>query len=246
MKKSRGRPKIWSDTSKLDEILELFPKDGSSIQAKELKEKALNQGISPNTLFYYRRKLTDNLQIVKWVDVQAKRSKFYYKRITDEELFGLKEFWTKNVPLIMQTWEKDPIEITGPIKKITLEKAMVLFLTYLFKTGEKARTIEDPQKRKEFIDIMLHIHLHPSLLIFSSLLAIESKHWGEALKTIQEMWQTTDKKLSDEIKRNLPEELSTLLLDSNKAFREGRLDEFKKKSKEFKKLKKSMDKRVKK
>jgi hypothetical protein len=236
-KKSSGRPRTWSGSSKLHQILELFPKDGSRIQAKELKKKALDQGISPNTLYPYLKKLEDFSQTMKEAIPAAKRAEIYYRLITKEELFGVKETLEEIYPYFERIMTlKIPIEVTNPILQSVLEMNLALLLAYLLKIGKKARTIEDPQKRKEFINITLQIHLHPLLLILSSLPEIDPKHWENAFVTVDKMRHTSRETFINEVKRILPDHLSTLLLDLYDDFRQGRMKTFEEKWKEFAKL----------
>jgi hypothetical protein len=236
-KKSRGRPKTWSSSSKLDEILELFPKDGSRIRAKELKEKALDQGISPNTFYSYLRTLEDFSQTIKETIPAAKRAEIYYKLITKDKLFGVKETLEEIYPYFERIMTvKIPVELKNPILQSVLEMNLALLLAYLLKIGKKARTIEDPQKRKEFINITLQIHLHPLLLMLSSLPEIDPKHWENAFVTVDGMRHTSRETFINEVTRILPDHLSTLLLDLYDDFRQGRMKTFEKKWKEFAKL----------
>jgi hypothetical protein len=236
-KKSRGKPKTWSSSSKVDEILELFPKDGSRIRAKELKEKALDQGISPNTRYPYLKKLEEFSQTMKEAIPAAKRAEIYYRLITKEELFDVKETLEEIYPYFERIMTvKIPIDVTNPILQSVLEMNLALLLAYLLKIGKKARTIEDPQKRKEFINITLQIHLHPLLLMLSSLPEIDPKHWGNAFVTVDQMRHASRETFINEVKRILPDHLSTLFLDLYDDFRQGRMKPFEEKWKEFAKL----------
>jgi len=207
-KKSRGRPRIWSKIgrpSKLEEILALFSEDGPRIQAKELKQKALKQGISPNTLFPYLRRLEDNFQVMKEVDVPAKPPKVYYKRITEEEFFG-KEAFLKIEAYLELMWpiaEKLPkmgVSLDS-LKKSVLESWSCLFTKYLMIIGSKAREIKDANKRKEFIEITTRIHLLPKLLKLSSLMCFEPKDWRGVLGVVEENIQKSKESFMGEVKK---------------------------------------------
>jgi hypothetical protein len=217
--RTRGRPKKKDGQDKLIEILKLLPEDGSKIQAKELKQRAHNQKISPNTLFDYLRILEDNFQVIKEVDVPAKPPKVYYKRITEEEFFG-KELFLKNQAYLERGWSiAEKLSKTGeelePLKKSVLVAYLLLFTGYLTKIGSKAREIKDVNKRKEFIDITTRIHLLPNLLKLSSLGYFEPKDWGSGLGAVREMMQKSKESFGSEIKKiirpyGLPSSLSGL------------------------------------
>jgi len=239
----KGRPKGKLSSIKLFVILELFPKDGSLIQAKELKQEALKRRISPNTLFHYLRTLERNLVVSKHVDASFMPPRVYYKRLTEEELFGIKAVMRKDLPLIERIWlegKQVPLEITEPLKKSLFEKYLALLLAVLLRVGAKAKEIEDLQKRKEFIDILLELHLHPYLLMLSSLSEIEPKQWEDAFSIVEKMRQKSDSTFRDEIKKILPKKLSTLLSDLLSDFRQGKMKKFERKSERFMKLASSL------
>ena len=191
--KKRGRPEIWSKNgrpSKLEEILKLFPEDGSRIQAKELRQNALKLGISPHTLFPYLRRLEDNFQVIKEVEVPAKPPKVYYKRITEEEFFG-REAFLESEKSMKQIWSNlERLPKGYGMKKFLFAQWLWVLTGILTKIGSKAREIKDVNKRKEFIDITIRIHLIPKLLKLSSLTVFESKDWESGLYTFAEFIQS--------------------------------------------------------
>lgn len=231
-KNPRGRPKVWGGPNKLDEILDLFPKDGSRIQHKELKRKALEKGISPNTLYLYLRKLEENLQVIKEVDISAKPPKVFYKRLTNKDFLRIEEIHLPEAELTWLRSKEIPTEVRERFERSYLEKALALLLAYLLRIGERASAIDDYQKRKEFIDIALDIHLRPLLFMLSDR-RIEPRHWADAFEIVEKMQRGSDQAFRDEMKRILPEELWALLCE---ALDTKEMREFAKKSRKFTEL----------
>jgi predicted nucleic acid-binding Zn-ribbon protein len=188
-KRARGRPKKRDGQDKLIEVLKLLPLDGSKIQAKELKERAHDQGISPNTLFDYLKILENNFQVKKDVDESAYPPKVYYRKLTEEEFFGRRNAFLEDEKTLKREWSNfDKVGLPkGRVFKKALLAPWLLELTrILTKIGSKAREIKDVNKRKEFIDITTRIHLLPKLLEFSSVMYFEPKDWESGLDFIAE------------------------------------------------------------
>jgi DNA-binding HxlR family transcriptional regulator len=208
-----GRPKGEISPLKLMQVYQLLPKDGSPVQAKELKERASKQGISPNTLFSYLDVLERNSQVLKYADTSFKPPKVYYKLITEDEFLG-KEVFKKIEGFIDRLWpmikeldktfaETPSKGIPDRLKTIVLEMWLAVFTAYLAVIGAKAREIEDVQRKKEFIDTATRIHLLPKLLMWSSLPWIEPKHWESALGAVGGTLQKSMRSFENEIKNIL-------------------------------------------
>jgi len=182
--KKLGRPMAFAE-DKVRQIYELLPRNGTRIQAKELKEKAMKEGIGPNTLFNYLAVLEKNLHALKEVDVVARPPKVYYRRITEKEFFGIKETITwaeKQLEQIRPSIEKLPKEIPPSIKTSWLAVWLGVLTGYLAIIGSRASEIEDAQRRGEFIDVTLRLHVYPKLLEWSSLAWAEPELWKSALE----------------------------------------------------------------
>lgn len=242
VKKARGRPKVRLGQFKMFQVKQLLPADGSPIQAKDLKEKAKKEKISGNTLFHYLDILGKHSLVLKDADLSFKPPRVYYKLSPEEVSSEIKEMegiLSKIYPPIGRTWFKAkqvPFEMTEPLRKSVFENCLALLFTYLLRIGARARTIEDERKREEFISIVLNINFYPYLLMVSSLVDFKPEYWIDALEIVKEMRQKSGKMFSDEIKRILPTNLSTLYFELQDDLHQRRMKEFEEKSKKFFKL----------
>jgi DNA-binding HxlR family transcriptional regulator/rubredoxin len=181
-KNPRGRPKRDAQ-NKMMEVLQLLPEDGSPVQAKMLKEKALQAGISPNTLFLYLDKLEENLAVIKKVDISERPPKVYYRRITEEELD--REALRKSLlvldrirPKLKRLMEKVPPE---RLKKFYLQWSLAYFVT--FPSIVVGIALELPlEKREDFIQTMMSIFFYPKLVRFSKDPWLKPEDWKNTLK----------------------------------------------------------------
>jgi DNA-binding HxlR family transcriptional regulator len=188
-KNPKGRPKRDAQ-NKMMEVLQLLPEDGSPVQAKMLKEKALQAGISPNTLFLYLDTLEKNLAVVKKVDISERPPKVYYRRITEEEL---DREALKKLPLVLdrvgpklkRLAEKVPPEW---LKKFYLQWSLAYFMT--FPSIVVGRALELPlEKREDFIQAMMSIFFYPRLVRFSKD-PWQPEDWKNTLKEFIELLES--------------------------------------------------------
>jgi DNA-directed RNA polymerase subunit RPC12/RpoP len=201
-----GRPAAFAE-DKLRQIYELLPRDGTRVQAKELKEKAMKDAIGPNTLFNYLAVLEKNLHALKEVDATSRPPKVYYRRITEKEFFGIKETLTwaqKQLDQIRPFLEKLPKEITPPLKNSVLSVWLGVLTSYLAIIGSRASAIEDLQKRREFIDVTLRLHVYPTLLEWSSKDWVEPGLWKSALEPFSAVVYETSSSAVKECIQSLP------------------------------------------
>ena len=79
-----GRPVKPLDPEKAEEVLALFPKDGTGVKWKVLDKEARSKGMSSRTLSKYMKVLEKARKIVREADLSERPAGIYYRRVIDE------------------------------------------------------------------------------------------------------------------------------------------------------------------
>ena len=172
---------------KARQVLALLPEDGSPISAKELKRRAREQKMGYDTLFNYLKRL-ENWAVLRIVDTSTRPPSVSYKRLLYENIFGVdKKTFSKQMELLERAGSI--LEKLG--KKIPLERRKKFYLSWqlayflLFPALVEARASElEPEKRKEFVDIMIQLFFYPKLLRLASERWIKPEDWMNALEDL--------------------------------------------------------------
>jgi DNA-binding HxlR family transcriptional regulator len=190
-----GKPKGLSPEKQL-QILELLPESGEKVQASVLAKKAREEkNISPNTLFAHLNVLERNMQVSKEIVKRKGRGAAYavfYRRITDSELFGEKLASVLNE--LKKTLKNlaEWIKVGGKgIPESERSKWLNNYAIYslgavsgmLSVFCSHASGIKDGEKRKEFLDVVLRVHVLPILHELAG--AIDSRAWLSAWYPIE-------------------------------------------------------------
>ena len=236
-KNPRGKPKVGGP-SKADQILKLFPEDGSGLWHRELKKKALEQGISPNTLYGYLKKLREAFIVLKYPETVKGKIRVCYKLLTKEDFLETDEFslpptFPFEARRLVRS-EEIPNEIAEQFDRSLIQKGLAYFLACLLQIGEKATTIKDYKKKIEFVNVAVNFYIQPILRMFSDL-GITSEHWKAELYTARYLLQNSDKTFSDRVKKLLPIKLSNIFLEAFKDLQSGNVMNARIKMEELKK-----------